>query len=189
VEDNPSAIVEERRTITWEIDEFNETNQKGIRIEKEKSEEEKVMAQSVRMERDREWKRRHTRIGYALLAVVILAFALMFFGRATWITVPLGLVGVALLVSDVAKYRMRRSFLFESAAQKMLRWQLGYDIVNTSVLIIMVGGLLIFSQDNIYWAFAVVIWGIIAEVVSRRLNRALQAHDPILRALELEEAR
>ncbi|MCT4789440.1 hypothetical protein, partial [Exiguobacterium mexicanum] len=67
------------------------------------------MTQSVRMEREREWKRRHTRIGYALLAVVILAFAFMFFGRATWITVPLGLVGVALLVSDVAKYRMRRS--------------------------------------------------------------------------------
>lgn len=187
--DNPSAIVEKRRTIIWEIDEFNETNHKGFRIEKEKSEEEKVMEQSVRMERERELKRRHTRIGYALLAVIILAFALMFFGRATWVTIPLGLVGVALLVSDVEKYRMRRSFLFKSAAQKMLRWQLVYDIVNTSVLIIMVGGLLIFSRDNIYWAFAVVIWGIITEVVSRRLNRALQAHDPILRALELEEAR
>ncbi|MCT4790600.1 hypothetical protein, partial [Exiguobacterium mexicanum] len=70
-----------------------------------------------------------------------------------------------------------------------LRWQLGYDVVNTGVLIIMVGGLLIFSRDNLYWAFAVVIWGIITEVVSRRLNRVLQAHDPMLRALELEEAR
>lgn len=147
------------------------------------------MAQSVRMEREREWKQRHTRIGYVLLVVVILTFAFMFFGRATWITVPLGLVGVALLVSDVAKYRMRRSFLIESAAQKLLHWQLVYDIVNTSVLVVMVGGLLIFSRDNIYWAFAVVIWGIIAEVVSRRLNRVLQAHDPMLRALELEEAR
>lgn len=147
------------------------------------------MAQSVRMEREREWKQRHIRIGYALLAVIILALALMFFGRATWITVPLGLVGIALLVSDVEKYRMRRSFLFESTARKMLRWRLVYDVVNTSVLIIMVGGLLIFSQDNIYWAFAVVIWGIITEVVSRRLNQALQAHDPMLRALELEEAR
>jgi len=147
------------------------------------------MTQSVRMEREREWKQRHTQIGYALVMVVILAFAFMFVGQATWIAVPLGLVGVALLVSDVAKYRMRRSFLFESAAQKMLRWQLGYDVVNTGVLIIMVGGLLIFSRDNLYWAFAVVIWGIITEVVSRRLNRALQAHDPMLRALELEEAR
>lgn len=147
------------------------------------------MIQPVRMEREREWKRRHIRVGYALLAVVILTFALTFFGRATWMTVPLGLVGIALLVSDVAKYRMRRSFLFEAVAQKVLRWQLVYDIVNTSVLIIMVGGLLIFSRDNFYWAFAVVIWGIVAEVVSRRLNRALQAHDPILRAIELEEAR
>lgn len=147
------------------------------------------MAQSVRMEREREWKQRHTRIGYVLLTVVILAFVFMFIGRATWMTVPLGLVGIALLVSDVAKYRMRRSFLVNPVAKKMLRWQLGYDIVNTSVLIIMVGGLLIFSRDNLYWAFAVVIWGVIAEVVSRRLNRALQAHDPMLRALELEEAR
>ncbi|WP_396129191.1 hypothetical protein [Exiguobacterium mexicanum] len=147
------------------------------------------MAQSVRMEREREWKQQHTRIGYVLLVVVILTFALMFVERATWMTAPLGLVGIALLVSDVAKYRMRRSFLVNPVAKKMLRWQLGYDIVNTSVLIIMVGGLLIFSRDNLYWAFAVVIWGVIAEVVSRRLNRALQAHDPMLRALELEEAR
>lgn len=147
------------------------------------------MAQSVRMEREREWKQRHTRIGYVLLVVVILTFALMFVGRATWMTVPLSLVGIALLVSDVAKYQMRRSFLVKPEAQNMLRWQLGYDIVNTSVLIIMVGGLLIFSRDNLYWAFAVVIWGIVAEVLSRRLNRALQAHDPMLRALELEEAR
>lgn len=147
------------------------------------------MAQSVRMEREREWKQRHTRIGYVLLTIVTLAFVFMFIGQATWIAVPLGLVGIALFVSDVAKYRMRRSFLVESAAQKLLRWQLVYDIVNTSVLVIMVGGLLIFSRDNIYWAFAVVIWGIITEVVSRRLNQALQAHDPMLRALELEEAR
>ncbi|WP_214803477.1 hypothetical protein [Exiguobacterium sp. s194] len=147
------------------------------------------MAQSVRMEREREWKQRHTRIGYVLLTIVTLAFVFMFIGQATWIAVPLGLVGIALFVSDVAKYRMRRSFLVESAAQKLLRWQLVYDIVNTSVLVIMVGGLLIFSRDNIYWAFAVVIWGIMSEVVSRRLNRALKAHDPMLRALELEEAR
>ncbi|TCI43019.1 MULTISPECIES: hypothetical protein [unclassified Exiguobacterium] len=147
------------------------------------------MAQSVRMEREREWKQRHTRIGYALLTVVVLAFTLMFFGRATWITVPLGLVGAALLASDVAKFRMRRMYLFDSAAQKLLRWQLLYDVVNTSVLTIMVGGLLIFSQDNIYWGFAVLIWGTFAEIVSRRLNRALQAHDPVLRTLELEEAR
>ncbi|MFL9651725.1 hypothetical protein [Exiguobacterium chiriqhucha] len=147
------------------------------------------MAQSVRMEREREWKQRHTRIGYVLLTIVTLAFVFMFIGQATWIAVTLGLVGIALFVSDVAKYRMRRSFLVESAAQKLLRWQLVYDIVNTSVLVIMVGGLLIFSRDNIYWAFAVVIWGIMSEVVSRRLNRALKAHDPMLRALELEEAR
>ncbi|WP_214754568.1 hypothetical protein [Exiguobacterium sp. s16] len=147
------------------------------------------MAQSVRMEREREWKQRHTRIGYALLAVIILAFALMFFERATWVTVPLGLVGIALLISDVAKYRMRRMYLFDSVARKLLRWQLLYDLVNTTVLMIMVGGLLVFSQDNIYWGFAVLIWGTFSEVVSRRLNRALQAHDPILRALELEEAR
>lgn len=147
------------------------------------------MAQSIRMDQERKWKRQHTRIGYILLVVVMLAFVLMFYGRATWVTVPLGLVGMALLVSDVEKYRMRRSFLFESTAQKMLRWQLVYDIVNTSMLVMLVSGLLIFSRDNIYWAFGVVIWGIVAEVVSRRLNEALQVHDPILRALELEEAR
>ncbi|TCI67497.1 MULTISPECIES: hypothetical protein [unclassified Exiguobacterium] len=104
-------------------------------------------------------------------------------------TVPLGLVGIALLVSDVAKYRMRRPFLVNPVTKKMLRWQLGYDLVNTSVLVIMVGGLLIFSRDNLYWAFAVVIWGIMAEIVSRRLNRTLQEYDPILRALELEEVK
>ncbi|MDL5378380.1 hypothetical protein ACNOIU_13140 [Exiguobacterium mexicanum] len=147
------------------------------------------MAQSIRMEREREWKQRHTRIGYVLLVVVILTFALMFVGQTTWMTVPLGLVGIALLVSDVAKYRMRRSFLVNPVAKKMLRWQLGYELVNTSVLVIMVGGLLIFSRDNLYWAFAVVIWGIMAEIVSRRLNRTLQEYDPILRALELEEVK
>ncbi|WP_255569793.1 MULTISPECIES: hypothetical protein [unclassified Exiguobacterium] len=41
------------------------------------------MAQSVRMEREREWKQRHTRIGYVLLVVVILTFALMFVGQTT----------------------------------------------------------------------------------------------------------
>ncbi|EPE60906.1 putative membrane protein [Exiguobacterium sp. S17] len=141
------------------------------------------------MDQERNWKKRHIRIGYALLTVVVLAFALLFFGRVTWITVPLGLAGIAMLISDVAKYRMRRMYLFDSAAQKLLRWQLLYDVVNTSVLTIMVGGLLIFSRDNIYWGFAVLIWGTFAEIVSRRLNRALQAHDPVLRALELEEAR
>ena len=147
------------------------------------------MAQSIRMEQERKWKQRHKRIGYVLLTVVILAFTLMFFDRVTWMTVPLGLVGIALLVSDVEKYRMRRMYLFDSVARKLLRWQLLYDVVNTTVLTIIVGGLLLFNQDNIYWGFSVLIWGTFTEVVSRRLNRALQAHDPMLRALELEEAR
>ncbi|WP_214890382.1 hypothetical protein [Exiguobacterium sp. s142] len=143
------------------------------------------MNQPTRIEQETAWKKQQTRVGYIFLSVVVLAIVLSFFGKQLWLIIPLTLVGVRMLMLDVQKYQMRRTFLVDLATRKVLRWHLVYDIVSSIGLLVLVSGLLVFNQDDLYWAFGVFIWGTLTETVSRRLNQ----HDPILRALELEEAR
>ncbi|TCI34030.1 MULTISPECIES: hypothetical protein [unclassified Exiguobacterium] len=143
------------------------------------------MNQPIRIEQETAWKKQQTRVGYIFLSVVVLAIVLSFFGKQLWLIIPLTLVGVRMLMLDVQKYQMRRTFLVDLATRKVLRWHLVYDIVSSIGLLVLVSGLLVFNQDDLYWAFGVFIWGTLTETVSRRLNQ----HDPILCALELEEVR
>ncbi|TCI24372.1 hypothetical protein EVJ32_14500 [Exiguobacterium sp. SH5S4] len=141
------------------------------------------MNQPTRIEQETAWKKQQTRVGYIFLSVVVLAIVLSFFGKQLWLIIPLTLVGVRMLMLDVQKYQMRRARLVDFATRKVLRRHLVYDIVSSIGLLILVSGLLVFNQDDLYWAFGVFIWGTLTETVSRRLNQ----HDPILRSLEAEE--
>ncbi|TCI42930.1 hypothetical protein EVJ27_11845 [Exiguobacterium sp. SH3S2] len=141
------------------------------------------MDQPTRIEQETAWKKQQTRVGYIFLSVVVLAIVLSFFGKQLWLIIPLTVVGVRMLMLDVQKYQMRRARLVDFATRKVLRRHLVYDIVSSIGLLILVSGLLVFNQDDLYWAFGVFIWGTLTETVSRRLNQ----HDPILRSLEAEE--
>ncbi|WP_214742926.1 hypothetical protein [Exiguobacterium sp. s48] len=132
------------------------------------------------------WRKSHLRLGYTLLVFVLTAIILSFFGRYVWLTIPFVLIGMAMIGLDVKKYRMRRAYMKDRDAVRLLKWNLLYDLISSGVLVSLVSALLIFQYDSLTLAIGLLVWGAVSDQMSRMLQKKLNECVPLLHQLDLE---
>lgn len=132
------------------------------------------------------WRKSHLRVGYTLLAFVVMAIVLSFFGRHVWLTVPFVLIGIAMIGLDVKKYRMRRKHRSNQNVMRLLKWNLLYDLISSGVLVSLISALLIFQYDSLGLAIGLLVWGAVSDQVSRMFQKKLNEQVPLLNQLDQE---
>ncbi|MGE6492762.1 hypothetical protein ACQKD4_13805 [Exiguobacterium sp. NPDC077395] len=132
------------------------------------------------------WRKSHLQVGYTLLAFIVLAIILSFFGRYVWLTVPFVLILIAMIGLDVKKYRMRRKHMDNQNLMRLLIWNLLYDLISSGVLISLISALLIFQFDSLALAIGLLVWGVVSDQVSRTFQKKLNEQVPLLKQLDQE---
>ena len=132
------------------------------------------------------WRKSHLRVGYTLLVFVLTAIILSFFGRYVWLTIPFVLIGMAMIGLDVKKYRMRRTYMKDRDAVRLLKWNLLYDLISSGVLVALISTLLIFQYDSLMLAIGLLVWGVVSDQISRMFQKKLNERVPLLHQLDLE---
>ena len=128
----------------------------------------------------------HLRVGYTLLVFVVTAIILSFFGRYVWLTIPFVLIGMVMIGLDVKKYRMRRTYMKDRDAVRLLKWNLLYDLISSGVLVALISTLLIFQYDSLMLAIGLLVWGVVSDQMSRMFQKKLNERVPLLQQLDLE---
>ncbi|MBR3320565.1 MAG: hypothetical protein IKG04_01275, partial [Exiguobacterium sp.] len=126
------------------------------------------------------------RVGYTLLVFVVTAIILSFFGRYVWLTIPFVLIGMVMIGLDVKKYRMRRTYMKDRDAVRLLKWNLLYDLISSGVLVALISTLLIFQYDSLMLAIGLLVWGVVSDQMSRMFQKKLNERVPLLQQLDLE---
>ena len=132
------------------------------------------------------WRKSHLRVGYTLLVFVLTAIILSFFGRYVWLTIPFVLIGMVMIGLDVKKYRMRRTYMKDRDAVRLLKWNLLYDLISSGVLVALISTLLIFQYDSLMLAIGLLVWGVVSDQMSRMFQKKLNERVPLLQQLDLE---
>ncbi|MBR2077711.1 MAG: hypothetical protein IKG65_13015 [Exiguobacterium sp.] len=132
------------------------------------------------------WHKSHLRVGYTLLVFVVTAIILSFFGRYVWLTIPFVLIGMVMIGLDVKKYRMRRTYMKDRDAVRLLKWNLLYDLISSGVLVALISTLLIFQYDSLMLAIGLLVWGVVSDQMSRMFQKKLNERVPLLQQLDLE---
>ncbi|MDE0563216.1 hypothetical protein [Exiguobacterium sp. B2(2022)] len=132
------------------------------------------------------WRKSHLQVGYTLLAFIILAIILSFFGRYVWLTVPFVLILIAMIGLDVKKYRIRRKHMDNQNLMRLLIGNLLYDLISSGVLISLISALLIFQFDSLALAIGFLVWGVVSDQVSRTFQKKLNEQVPLLKQLDQE---
>ncbi|QLQ22791.1 MAG: hypothetical protein HZT42_11625 [Paracoccaceae bacterium] len=73
---------------------------------------------------------------------------------------------------DVKKYRMRRTYMKDRDAVRLLKWNLLYDLISSGVLVSLISTLLIFQYDSLTLAIGLLVWGAVSDQISRMLQRS-----------------
>lgn len=87
---------------------------------------------------------------------------------------------------DVKKYRMRRTYMKDRDAVRLLKWNLLYDLISSGVLVSLISALLIFQYDSLTLAIGLLVWGVVSDQVSRTFQKKLNEQVPLLNQLDQE---
>lgn len=128
------------------------------------------------------WGKSPLRISYASLAFAFMALAISFFGSYLWLTIPLVVIGIAMIVLDVKKYRMRRAHISEQDLVRLLKWDFVYDLVNSTILISITVALLFLQYDSLTIFIVLLLW----VVFGRSFQKQLSERVPLLEQSEKE---
>lgn len=128
------------------------------------------------------WGNSPLRISYTSLAFALMALAISFFGSYLWLTIPLVVIGIAMIVVDVKKYRMRRAHISERNLVRSLKWDLVYDLVNSTILISITVTLLLLKYDSLMIFIVLLLW----VVFGRSFQKKLSERVPLLNQLDQE---
>lgn len=126
------------------------------------------------------WGNSPLRISYTSIAFALMALAISFFGSYLWLTIPLVAIGIAMIVLDVKKYRMRRAHISERNLVRSLKWDLVYDLVNSMILISITVTLLLLKYDSLTLFIVLLLW----VVFGRSFQKKLSERVPLLEQSE-----
>ena len=87
---------------------------------------------------------------------------------------------------NVKKYRMRRTYMKDRDAVRLLKWNLLYDLISSGVLVALISTLLIFQYDSLMLAIGLLVWGVVSDQMSRMFQKKLNERVPLLQQLDLE---
>ncbi|MFN3633224.1 hypothetical protein, partial [Exiguobacterium profundum] len=100
----------------------------------------------------------------------LIALAISFFGSYLWLTIPLVAIGIAMIVVDVKKYRMRRAHISEQDLVRLLKWDLVSDLVNSTILISITAALLFLQYDSLTIFIVLLLWVVFGRSFQKQLS-------------------
>ncbi|OGX78805.1 hypothetical protein A6395_10260 [Exiguobacterium sp. SH31] len=116
------------------------------------------------------WGNLPLRISYTSLAFALMALAISYFGSYLWLTIPFVVIGIGMFVLDVKKYRMRRAHISERDIVRSLKWNLTYDLVNSTILMSITVALLLLKYDSLTVFIVLLLWVVFGRSFQKQLN-------------------
>ena len=119
------------------------------------------------------WGKSPLRISYISVAFASMAIAISYFGSYLWLTIPLVVIGIAMIVLDVKKYRMRRTHISEHDLVRLLKWDLVYDLVSSTILISITVALLLLQYDSLTIFIALLLWVVFGRSFQKQMSERI----------------
>lgn len=116
------------------------------------------------------WGKSPLHISYISLAFASMALAISYFGSYLWLTIPFVVIGIGMFVLDVKKYGMRREHISERDVVQSLKWNLTYDLVNSTILMSITVALLLLQHDSLTVFMVLLLWVVFGRSFQRQLN-------------------
>ncbi|WP_214748621.1 hypothetical protein [Exiguobacterium sp. s189] len=123
------------------------------------------------------WWKSPLRIKYTSFAFIFMALAVSYFEGNVWLTVPLIVVGIAMIGIDVSKYQKQRTHVSEKIKVKSLKWELIYDLVDSAILIVITVALLFMQVDTLTIFVVLTLWMVFGQTFQKQFGERMPLVD------------
>ncbi len=106
-----------------------------------------------------------------------MALAVSYFEGNVWLTVPLIVVGIAMIGIDVSKYQKQRTHVSEKIKVKSLKWELIYDLVDSAILIVITVALLFMQVDTLTIFVVLTLWMVFGQTFQKQFGERMPLVD------------
>lgn len=106
-----------------------------------------------------------------------MALIVSYFEGNIWLTVPLIVVGIAMIGIDVSKYQKHRTHESEKFKVKSLKWELVYDLVDSAILIVITVALLIMQVDTLTIFVVLTLWMVFGQTFQKQFGERMPLMD------------
>ena len=106
-----------------------------------------------------------------------MALAVSYFEGNVWLTVPLIVVGIAMIGIDVSKYQKQRTHVSEKIKVKSLKWELIYDLVDSAILIVITVALLFMQVDTLTIFVVLILWMVFGQTFQKQFGERMPLVD------------
>lgn len=106
-----------------------------------------------------------------------MALAVSYFEGNVWLTVPLIVVGIAMIGIDVSKYQKQRTHVSEKIKVKSLKWELIYDLVDSAILIVITVALLFMQVDTLTIFVVLTLWMVFVQTFQKQFGERMPLVD------------
>ena len=123
------------------------------------------------------WWKSPLRIKYTSFAFILIALAVSYFEGNVGLTVPLIVVGIAMIGIDVSKYQKQRTHVSGKTKVKSLKWELIYDLVDSAILIVITVTLLFMKVDTLTVFVVLTLWMVFGQTFQRQFGERMPSVD------------